>query len=59
MGLLLRWVVSAVAVGVAAYLLPGIRVDGGIQTLFVVALILGLVPQLARARGAAGPGGTR
>ncbi len=48
MNLLLRWVASAVAVGVAAYLLPGIRVEGGIQTLFVVALILGLANAVVR-----------
>jgi putative membrane protein len=47
--LLLRWVASAVAVGLAIYLLPGrIEWDGRIETLFVVALILGLVNAIVR-----------
>jgi putative membrane protein len=47
--LLLRWVASAVAVGIAIYLLPGrIEWDGRIETLFVVALILGLVNAVVR-----------
>jgi putative membrane protein len=47
--LLLRWVASAVAVGLAIYLLPGrIEWDGRIETLFVVALILGLVNAVVR-----------
>lgn len=48
MRLLFTWIASAAAVGVAAYLLPGIRVTGGIETLFVVALVLGLVNALVR-----------
>ena len=49
MRLLLRWVASAVAVGIAIYLLPGrIEWDGRIETLFVVALILGLVNAVVR-----------
>lgn len=49
MKLLLRWVASAVAVGLAVYLLPGaIDWDGRIETLFVVALILGLVNAIVR-----------
>jgi putative membrane protein len=47
--LLLRWIASAVAVGLAVYLLPGaIEWDGRIETLFVVALILGLVNAVVR-----------
>jgi putative membrane protein len=47
--LLLRWVASAVAVGIAVYLLEGrIEWDGRIETLFVVALILGLVNAIVR-----------
>lgn len=46
--LLLRWVASAVAVGLAVYLLPGLEWDGRIETLFVVALILGLVNAIVR-----------
>ena len=48
MNLLLRWVAAAVAVGAAAYFVPGIRVEGGIETYFVVALVLGLVNALVR-----------
>lgn len=49
MKLLLRWVASAVAVGIAVYLLPGrLEWDGRIETLFVVALILGLVNAVVR-----------
>lgn len=48
MKLLLRWAVSAAAVGAAAWLLPGIRVTGGVETLLAVALILGLVNALVR-----------
>jgi putative membrane protein len=46
--LLLRWAASAAAVGVAAWMLPGIRVTGGLETLLVVSLILGLVNALVR-----------
>ena len=48
MNLLLRWVASAVAVGAAAYFLPGIRVTTGWTTLFVVAIILGLANAIVR-----------
>ena len=48
MNLLLRWVAAAVAVGAAAYFVPGIRVEGGYETYFVVALVLGLVNALVR-----------
>lgn len=48
MRLLLRWAASAAAVGVAAWFLPGIRVEGGFVTLLGVALILGLVNALVR-----------
>jgi putative membrane protein len=46
--LLLRWAVSAAAVGAAAWLIPGIRVEGGVAALLAVALILGLVNALVR-----------
>jgi putative membrane protein len=46
--LLLRWIASAVAVGLAVYLLPGLEYDGRIETLFVVALVLGLVNAVVR-----------
>ncbi len=48
MTLLLRWAAAAAGVGVAAWLLPGIRVSGGVWTLFVVALIFGLINALVR-----------
>ncbi len=48
MNLLLRWAASAAAVGAAAYFVPGIRVTGGLQTYFVVALILGIANAVAR-----------
>lgn len=48
MKLLLRWLVSAAAVAAAAYLLPGIRLEGGFVDLLVVALVLGLVNALVR-----------
>lgn len=48
MNLLFRWIASAVAVGLAVYLLPGLEYDGRIETLFVVALILGLANALVR-----------
>ena len=48
MKLLLRWIASAVAVYAAVSLVEGISYDGRITTLFVVALVLGLVNALVR-----------
>lgn len=48
MRLILRWIITAAAVWVAAYLVPGIHVSSDISTLLVVALILGLVNALVR-----------
>lgn len=48
MKLIIRWLASAAAVWVTARFVPGIRVEGGIQALFVIALILGLVNALVR-----------
>lgn len=48
MSLLARWLVSAVAVAVATYLVPGIRLEGGAGALLGVALLLGLVNALVR-----------
>jgi putative membrane protein len=48
MNLLLRWIVSAAAVGAAAHFVPGISVTGGLKTYFVVALMLGLVNAIVR-----------
>jgi putative membrane protein len=41
-GFLLRWLINAAALAVAAYLLPGITVDTW-QSLLIAALIFGLV----------------
>ncbi|HET7274345.1 MAG TPA: phage holin family protein [Longimicrobiaceae bacterium] len=46
--LLFRWAASAFAVALAARLVAGIQVDGGIESLLAVALILGLVNALVR-----------
>ena len=46
--LLLRWVINAVALWVAASVVPGVHNDGGWEVLFVVALIFGLVNALIR-----------
>lgn len=51
MKLLMRWIITALAVAAAAYLLPGIRVSSepnAIITLAVAALLLGLVNALIR-----------
>ena len=48
MRLLLRWLVSAAAVAAAAYLVPGIRLEGGFTNLLIVALVVGLVNALVR-----------
>jgi putative membrane protein len=46
--LLLRWAVAASAVAAAAWLVPGIHVEGGIPALLGIALLLGLVNALVR-----------
>jgi putative membrane protein len=46
--LLLRWLINAVALYVAAELVPGIHTDGGWMALAVMALIFGLVNALIR-----------
>ena len=48
MRLIVRWLISAAAVWAAAYLVPGIRVEGGITDYLVVALVIGLVNALIR-----------
>ena len=48
MRLILRWFITAAAVWLAAYLVPGIDVSGDITTVLVVAIILGLVNALVR-----------
>ena len=44
---LIRWIINAAALGAAAWLLDGIRVDDGVL-LFLVALVFGLVNSLIR-----------
>lgn len=46
--LILRWIAAAAAVGLAIHFVPGLEYDGRISTLFVVALILGLVNAIVR-----------
>lgn len=50
--LFLFWVINAIAIGVAVYVVPGIHVGAGpnidLLTLFPVALIFGLVNALVR-----------
>ena len=51
MKLILRWIITALAVAAAAYLLPGIQVSNepsALTTLAVAALLLGLVNALIR-----------
>jgi putative membrane protein len=43
MGLLIRIVISMVAVYVAAAIIPGISVSGGVGTYLVIAIVLGLL----------------
>ena len=47
MVLLLKWLIMTLSVGIAAYLIPGIRVDGFFSAL-LVALFLGIVNTLVR-----------
>lgn len=46
--LLARWGITAAAVAVVAWLLPGIRVEGGIPALLFASLVLGLVNATVR-----------
>lgn len=51
MKLILRWIITALAVAAAAYILPGIQVSNepsALTTLAVAALLLGLVNALIR-----------
>lgn len=43
MSLLIRILISAVAVYAAAYLVPGISVTGGASTYLIIAIVLGLL----------------
>jgi putative membrane protein len=49
MKLFLRWVITSFSLFVAAWIVPGIRVDGNAWTIFaVMAIILGLVNAVVR-----------
>lgn len=48
MKLILRWLITAAAVWAAAHFVPGIHYSGGFKTIFVVALVFGLVNALVR-----------
>ena len=50
MNLLIRWVITSIAVAVAVWLIPGIRVEGttGWVAIAVMALALGLVNAILR-----------
>ena len=48
MDILIRLVISKLAVFVAAYILPGISLEGGFTTALVVAIVLGLVNTFIR-----------
>ena len=47
MAFLIKWLVNALAIGITAYLLPGVRVSGFFAAL-VTALVLGLVNTFIR-----------
>lgn len=47
MGLLVRWLLNALALAVAAWLLPGITVDGTVP-LLIAAAVVGLVNSLLK-----------
>jgi putative membrane protein len=46
--LVVRWLINAVALYVAAELVPGIETEGGWQVLLLMAIIFGLVNALVR-----------
>ncbi len=43
MNILINWILSAASLGVAAYLLPGVHIQGGVATLLVLAVVVGLI----------------
>lgn len=47
MGLIVRWLVNAVAIILAAYILPGVTVSG-IGSALILAVVLGLINALIR-----------
>lgn len=48
MDILIRLAISTIAVFVAAYILPGIKLEGGFVTALIVAVVLGLVNTFIR-----------
>jgi putative membrane protein len=46
--LLARWTVIAIAVATAAWLVPGIRIEGGVAAYLLIAAVFGLVNALVR-----------
>jgi putative membrane protein len=46
--LILRWLILAIAIGVTAWLMPGMQVGGGIGGLIIAAAVLGLVNAIIR-----------
>ncbi|MDO8425468.1 MAG: phage holin family protein [bacterium] len=47
MNFLIQWIIYTIAIGIAAYVLPGVRVEGAIAAL-IAALILGIVNAVLR-----------
>lgn len=43
MGLIVRILISAVAVAIASYFIPGVSVTGGLGTYLIVAIVLGFL----------------
>lgn len=46
--LLFRWLINAVALAIAAYLLPGLHFEHDIGSLLIVAVVFGIVNALVR-----------
>ncbi|NJD39389.1 MAG: phage holin family protein [Geobacter sp.] len=43
MSLVINWVISGIAIVIAAYLLPGVKLQGGFKAALLTALVLGLI----------------
>lgn len=41
--ILIRWLISSIAISITAYILPGVKVNGGLKVVFLTALVLGLI----------------
>jgi putative membrane protein len=42
MGILINWLISALAIGISAYLIPGVYIDGFVTAL-VLAVVIGII----------------